>query len=146
MPYMYPTTPYKTVPLQQDSIPSLGEPKQQVLWIGCSDSGSEEITTLDLLPDETIVLRNIGNIFLRDGLTCLSMVQYAVDILQVSKAFQTRFLNHRALIWGLRLSGEARRCLRALWLRSREDILDRWSGRAMAKQADRPTFGMRKRT
>ena len=84
MPYIYPAPPrYNIVPLRPNFIPSLGEAKQQVLWIGCSDSGFEEITTLDLLPAETIVLRNIGNIFLEDGLTCLSMVQYAVDILQV---------------------------------------------------------------
>ena len=88
---MYSTTRYKTVPLRRDFIPSLGESKQQVLWIGCSDSSFEDTTTLDLLPDETIVLRNIGNMFLDDGLTCLSTVQYAVDVLQVSKAFQRIF-------------------------------------------------------
>ncbi|EON97191.1 putative carbonate dehydratase protein [Phaeoacremonium minimum UCRPA7] len=72
MPYMYSPMQYKTVPLSRDFIPSLGEAKQQVLWIGCSDSSYEEITTLDLLPDETIVLRDIGNMFLDNDLTCLS--------------------------------------------------------------------------
>jgi carbonic anhydrase len=75
--------PYTLVPLTRDFIPTLSEPKQQVLWIGCSDSDFEETTTLDLLPDEIITLRNIGNMFLDDGLTCLSMVQYAVNVLQV---------------------------------------------------------------
>lgn len=83
MPYMYSPMQYKTVPLSRDFIPSLGEAKQQVLWIGCSDSSYEEITTLDLLPDETIVLRDIGNMFLDNDLTCLSELQYAVEILQV---------------------------------------------------------------
>ncbi|KAK3344520.1 carbonic anhydrase [Lasiosphaeria hispida] len=84
MPYVNSPTWYRVVPLHRTTIPSLGESKQQVLWIGCSDSSYEEITGLDLLPDEIIVLRNIGNMFLEDGLTCLSMVQYAVDILQVN--------------------------------------------------------------
>ena len=84
MPYMYSPMQYKTVPLSRDFIPSLGEAKQQVLWIGCSDSSYEEITTLDLLPDETIVLRDIGNMFLDNDLTCLSELQYAVEILQVT--------------------------------------------------------------
>jgi carbonic anhydrase len=88
---MHSITRYKTVPLRRDFIPSLGEPSQQVLWIGCSDSGFEETTTLDLLRDETIVIRNIGNIFLDDDLTCMSMVQYAIDILQVSRAFRAGF-------------------------------------------------------
>lgn len=83
MPYMYSPMRYETVPLSRDFIPSLGEAKQQVLWIGCSDSSYEEITTLDLLPDETIVLRDIGNMFLDNDLTCLSELQYAVEILQV---------------------------------------------------------------
>ena len=75
--------PYNLVPFTRDFIPSLGEPKQQVLWIGCSDSDFEETTILDLLPDEIITLRNIGNMFLDDGLTCLSIVQYAINVLQV---------------------------------------------------------------
>ena len=105
---------YKTVPLRRELHPSLGEPKQQVLWIGCSDSGFQETTTLDLLPDETIVLRNIGNMFLDDGLPCLSMVQYAVDILQVSRAFQTNSHGHFTLTLILSLPGKAHRRLRAL--------------------------------
>ncbi len=75
--------PYTLVPLTRDFIPSLGEPRQQVLWVGCSDSDFEETTVLDLLPDEIITLRNIGNMFLEGGITCLSMVQYAVEVLHV---------------------------------------------------------------
>ncbi len=78
---------YKSVSLRRDFIPSLSELKQQVLWIGCSDNGYEETAALDLLPDEIIVLRNIGNMFLDDDLTCLSMVQYAVNVLQVRTPF-----------------------------------------------------------
>jgi len=92
-------TRYETVPLPRDFIPSLGDPHQQVLWVGCSDSGFEETTTLDLLPDETIVLRNIGNMLLGNDLSCTSMVQYAVNVLQVSRSCQAglRYANTGAL-------------------------------------------------
>lgn len=62
----------------------IGEWKPQVLWIGCSDSSFDEIAALDLGADETIVLRNIGNMFLDDGPTCMSTAQYALDIVQVN--------------------------------------------------------------
>ncbi|KAK0619044.1 carbonate dehydratase [Immersiella caudata] len=63
---------------------SQAEPSQpQVLWIGCSDSSFEEIAALGLRADETIVLRNIGNIFLSDGPTCLSTGHYALHVVKV---------------------------------------------------------------
>jgi len=78
------TPKYKTVPIDRDLIPSLGEARAQVLWIGCSDSSAEEVASLNLLPEESIVLRNIGNMFLDDDPTCLSMAQYAINMLEVS--------------------------------------------------------------
>jgi len=66
------------------TLSSSGESKLQVLWIGCSDSSFDEIAALDLRADETIVLRNIGNMFLDDGPTCMSTAQYALDMLQVN--------------------------------------------------------------
>jgi carbonic anhydrase len=69
--------------VQPDFIPSLEKAKQQVLWLGCSDSGYEETTMLDLLPEEMIVVRNIGNMALSTDLAWASAVQYAIDALQV---------------------------------------------------------------
>ncbi|KAH8899779.1 carbonate dehydratase [Thozetella sp. PMI_491] len=74
---------YTLVPCPRDLIPRDDPKKQQVLWIGCSDSCFEETTILDLSPDETIVLRNIGNMIVEDDLSCASMVEYAMNILQV---------------------------------------------------------------
>lgn len=70
-------------PVRRDVIPSLGVPKQQVLWLGCSDSGYEETRTLDLLPEEIFVVRNIGNLALDSDLAWASAVQYAINALQV---------------------------------------------------------------
>ncbi len=74
---------YAVVQCPPDLIPRDNPTKQQVLWIGCSDSGFEETTILDLSPDETIVLRNMGNMLVEDDMSCASMVEYAMSILQV---------------------------------------------------------------
>ncbi|EED16974.1 carbonate dehydratase, putative [Talaromyces stipitatus ATCC 10500] len=75
---------YKVEPLPKNLIPSLGQSKQQILWLGCSDSGYEETTTLNnLLQDEMIVVRNWGNMALSTDLAWASAVQHAVDVLEV---------------------------------------------------------------
>jgi carbonic anhydrase len=68
--------------VRPDFIPSLEKRKQQVLWLGCSDSGYEETTILDLLPEEMIVVRNIGNMALSTDLAWASAVQYALESLE----------------------------------------------------------------
>jgi carbonic anhydrase len=79
------TPTYKVEPIPRDLIPSLGQSKQQILWLGCSDSGYEETTTLNhLLEDEMIVVRNWGNMALSTDLAWASAVQHAVEMLEVS--------------------------------------------------------------
>jgi carbonic anhydrase len=74
---------YSVAPVPRNLIPSLDRSKPQVLWLGCCDSGYDETTTLDLFPEEMIVVRNIGNLALGTDLTWASAVQHAVDNLQV---------------------------------------------------------------
>ncbi|KAE8551048.1 hypothetical protein EYB25_007282 [Talaromyces marneffei] len=83
--FQQPETPdYKVEPIPRDLIPSLGQSKQQILWLGCSDSGYEETTTLNnLLEDEMIVVRNWGNMALSTDLAWASAVQHAVEMLGV---------------------------------------------------------------
>jgi carbonic anhydrase len=91
----------------------------QYMWIGCADSRVPANELVDLAPGEIFVHRNVANVVVHSDLNCLSVLQFATDILKVKHIIVVGHSNCA----GVRFALDDRRVgLADNWLRHVKDV------------------------
>jgi carbonic anhydrase len=104
----------------------------QYLWIGCADSRVPANQIVDLSPGELFVHRNVANLVVHTDLNCLSVMQFAVDLLKVRHIIVCGHYGCSGVLAALRRD---RLGLSDNWLRHIQDIRQKHE-RLIAKISD----------
>jgi carbonic anhydrase len=100
----------------------LNQQAPQYLWIGCADSRVPANELVDLAPGELFVHRNVANVVVHSDLNCLSVIQFATDVLNVRHIIVVGHSN----CGGVAAALEDRRVgLADNWIRHVQDVRNR---------------------
>lgn len=94
----------------------------EFLWIGCADSRVPANQIVGLLPGQLFVHRNVANVVVHTDLNCLSVVQFAVDVLGVRHIIVTGHYSCGGVQAALRNSKLG---LIDNWLRHVQDVMQK---------------------